>query len=144
MDEVVAVPAPRQKQKPDRIAFTEQRLEKLRRPSSGARYVHDTEEPGLCVRLTPTNAVFVFYRWHDGRPGRITIEKVGQIPLRTARRIAAGYRGDLARGVDVFVAVKKGRAAPSSTLQAAYDAHMTRPDMRRSTRADYVSLWKLV
>src|SRR3954451_9903313 len=109
MGEVVALPAPRQKHEPDSIAFTEQRLEKLRRPLSGARYVYDSEEPGLCVRLTPTNAVFVFYRWHEGRPGRITIEKVGQIPLRSARRIAAGYRGDLARGVDVFATVKKGR-----------------------------------
>jgi integrase len=67
---------------------------------------------------------------------------VGEVPLRAARRIAAAYRGDLARGVDVFATVKKDRTA--STLEVAYDAHMARPDMRRSTRADYESLWKLV
>jgi len=142
MGEVLALPATRRKQEPDRMAFTEQRLAKLRRPLSGARYVYDTEEPGLCVRLTPNGAVFVFYRWHQGRPGRITIAKVGTVPLRAARHIAAGHRGDLARGVDVFTATKKDRTA--NTLQAAYDAHMSRPDMRRSTRADYLSLWKLV
>src|SRR5207245_1886005 len=137
-----ALPA-RPKREPARLPFTEQRLEKLPRPPSGAHYLYDADEPGLCVRLTPTNAVFVFYRWHGGRPGRITIAKVGELPLREARRIAAGYRGDLARGVDVFAASHKAKTELTS-LREAYEAHVGRPDMRLSTRSDYESLWRYV
>jgi len=128
-----------------RIAFTESRLEKLAPPAKGAVYVYDTEEPGLCVRLTPGTASYVFYRWHNGRPGRITIGKVGKIKLREARQIAAGYRGDLARRVDVFAEARKAKGAlPAVTLADAFDALVQRADMRPSTRRDYESLWKHV
>ena len=56
--------------KTEKLTFTEQRLAKLRKPASGTRYVFDTEEPGLCIRLTPGAASYVFYKWHDGKPGR--------------------------------------------------------------------------
>ena len=126
----------------DRIAFTEQRLAKLVRPASGRRYVHDSDEPGLCIRLTAGGASYVFYRWHDGQPGRVTIGAVGEIPLRQARAIVAGYRGDLARGVDVFARAREARGeAKPLTLAGAYEAHLGRPDMRLSTRRDYKSLW---
>jgi integrase len=143
---VVAMPTPtREKNTPDRVAFTEQRLGKLAKPAKGAVYVYDTEEPGLCVRLTPSASAFVFYRWHNGQPGRITIAKVGDIPLREARAIAAGYRGDLARGADVFAGARRARNAPRpATLANAYAGLISRPDMRPSTLRDYASLWRLV
>jgi integrase len=133
------------KAEPERIAFTELRLAQLPKPDSGARYIFDKKEPGLCVRLTAKAASYVFYRWHDGRPGRITIAKVGKITLHQARAIAAGYRGDLARGVDVFATARETRAAPRPATPAdAYNELTARPDMRLSTRRDYVSLWKLI
>ena len=144
MGTVVALPmvAP-VKAAPDRVAFTEQRLAKLTRPASGRRYVHDSEEPGLCVRLTAGGASFVFYRWHNGEPGRVTIGAVGEIPLRQARAIVAGYRGDLARGIDVFARAREARGeAKPLTLDDACTAHLGRPDMRLSTRRDYKSLWE--
>jgi integrase len=138
----VVVPLPdrasRGRTKTDRVAFTEKRLKELGKPASGARYIFDKKEPGLCVRLTPTSAQFVFYKWHNGQPGRITIAKLGEIELPKARQIAAGYRGDLARGIDVFA--QKAKAKPL-TLADAFQAHIARPDMRLSTRRDYTSLW---
>jgi integrase len=129
----------------DRFPFTEQRLAKLNRPQSGARNVYDTDEPGLGVRLTPTNAVFIFYRWHQGSPGRITIAKVGAVALREVRRIAAGLRGDLARGIDIFAKARLNKKPPElTTLRSAYDVHIARPDLRRTTLSDYASLWKRV
>jgi integrase len=132
------------KAKTDRIAFTEQRLAKLVRPTSGRRYVYDSEEPGLCVRLTVGAASYVFYHWHNGAPGRITIENVGKIKLEKARKIAAGYRGDLAKDIDVFAHAREEKAKPKpATLADAFQAHIARPDMRLSTRRDYTSLWEV-
>jgi integrase len=88
---------------------------------------------------------YVFYRWHSGRPGRITLGKVGEIGLPDARSIAAGYRGDLARGIDVFARDQAGkRKQRPDTLAVAYDRLIARPDMRLATKRDYASLWKLV
>jgi integrase len=144
---VVALPrgAPaKAKASTDRIAFTEKRLAKLARPVSGRHYIYDTEEPGLCVRLTPGAAAYVFYRSHNGEPGRITIGNVSEIPLKQVRAIAAGYRGDLAKGIDVFARDREEKAKPKpATLADAYEAHIARPDMRLSTRRDYTSLWEV-
>ena len=96
--------------KTEKFAFTEQRLEKLRKPETGSRYIFDTKEPGLCVRLTPTSAQYVFYKWYRGQPGRLTIKKVGEVSLKQARDIAAGYRGDLAKGIDVFTRDREEKA----------------------------------
>ena len=141
------------------MVFTEQRLAKLGPPARGARYVYDTKEPGLCVRVTPgkrrsgnvaaseivPGRTFVFYRWHNGRPGRITIAKVGELALPKARAIAASLRGDLARGIDVFARERTAKTAQKpTTLAEAYDLLVSRPDMRPSTRRDYSSLWRLV
>ena len=113
--------------------------------ASGVRYFYDTEEPGLCVGVAATTKSYVFYRWHAGKPGRITIGKVGSVTLRDARRIAAGYRGDLARGIDVFKRDREQkRAKRPMTLAEAYVGLIDRPTMRTSTRRDYVSLWKHV
>jgi integrase len=88
---------------------------------------------------------FVFYRWHNGQPGRITIDKVGSIGLAAARAIAAGYRGDMARGIDVFARHRAAkRAQKPVTLADAYELRKTRPDTRPSTLRDYESLWRLV
>ena len=147
MGVLVALPVKvvKAQEKVTRITFTETRLATLSRPESGSAYVYDQEEAGLCVRLTASGSSYVFYRWHAGRPGRITIARVGEITLRQARAVSAGYRGDLARGIDVFAAVRAAKAAPCPiTLADAYTAAMERPDMRLSTRRDYTSLWKLV
>jgi integrase len=104
---------------------------------------------GKSRKVEPTTAepgkAFVFYRWHNGQPGRITIGKVGEVPLIEARRISAGYRGDLARSVDVFAAARaKAQIGKPATLADAYALLVGRPDMRPSTCRDYASLWKLV
>jgi integrase len=143
MGVVVPMPAPA-KAEPEKFAFTEKRLAKLSKPNAGARYVYDSEEPGLCVRLTPTSAKYVFSKFYKGQPGRITIEKVGSIPLRRAREIAAGYRGELANGVDVFARAREDKARPKpATLADAFAVHIARPDMRATTRRDYESLWNV-
>ena len=135
----------RAKVAPEKLALTELRLERLPRPAKGARYVYDRTEPGLAVRFTKGAVSFVFSKWHNGRPGRITIGKVGAVSLRDARAVAAGYRGDMARGIDVFARAQEASRAPRpTTLAEAYAAHVARPDMRPSTLRDYASLWRLV
>ena len=129
----------------ERAPFTERYLAGLERPTEGSRYVYDTVEAGLGVRLTPTTSRFIFYRWHRGKPERLTLARVGSIQLREVRRIVAGYRGELARGVDVFARERQAkRYTAPATLDEAFEAHIARPDMRATTKAKYSSLWRRV
>jgi integrase len=147
-DHVTAPAAPqgplaRPRRASEQFAFSERRLATRARPKSGARYVFDSAEPGLCVREMPTSAVFVFYRWFRGKPERLTLGKVGTIPLRDVRQIVAGLRGDLARGIDVFTRARAAKQPTKAvTLQDAFAAHVARPDLRPATRADYTNAWK--
>jgi integrase len=133
-----------QRKPPERFAFTERRLAALARPASGTRYVFDSIEVGLCVRLTPNKASFAFYRWHAGKPARLTLPAVGSVQLREVRAIVAGLRGDLARGIDVFERARQAKRGQSgvATLQDAFIAHLARIDLREATKRDYVSAWK--
>jgi integrase len=130
----------------ERFAFTERSLAALEQPPKGARYVYDTVEAGLCVRLTPGARRYVFYRWHHGKPERLTLgEKVGSVQLREVRKIVAGLRGDLARGIDVFARARHAKnPAKPFTLNDAYAAHIARPDLRAGTKRDYTSAWQRV
>jgi integrase len=111
----------------------------------GAVYVYDTSTKGLCVRLTPAKVMYVFYIWHAGRPQRLTLGEVGQVQLRQIRQIVAALLGDLAHGVDVFARAKhKKQAEAPLTLNAAFERHLARPDLRDSTRRDQESLWRRV
>jgi integrase len=127
------------------LPFTEKLLAALGRPIEGSRYVYDTLEAGLGVRLTLTRCRYVFYRWFRGKPEMLTLQEVGTVSLREIRRIVAGYRGDLAKGIDVFARERqlKTRQTPT-TLQEAFDAHLARPDLRDVTRRKYRSLWRRV
>jgi integrase len=130
----------------EKFAFTERILAALERPTEGSRYIYDAVEAGLGVRLTPSRSRYIFYRWHRGKPDRLTLDKVGGIRLREVRRIVAGYRGELAKGVDVFARERQAKKKPAApaTLNAAFEAHIARPDMRATTRGKYRSLWRRV
>jgi hypothetical protein len=134
---------PRKRKDSTKFVFTEKRLAALQSQSGGAYYVFDTTQPALCVRVTATVKVYVFYKWFRGRPYRLTIGKVGQIQLREARLIVARYLGALATGEDVFSPARKAKQAGKPlTLQDAFDAHMARPDFGISTLRGYRSVWK--
>ena len=51
MGSVMPMPAPA-KAAPEKFTFTELRLARLPQPVARAKYVYDSDEPGLCVRLT--------------------------------------------------------------------------------------------
>jgi hypothetical protein len=75
-----AMPSPRRARRSvERFAFTEKLVAGLARPTVGSRYVYDTVEAGLGIRLTPTRARYIFYRWHRGKPDRLTLPEVGSV-----------------------------------------------------------------
>jgi integrase len=129
----------------ERFAFTEKLVGVLERPATGTRYVYDTVEAGLCIRLTPTTSRYVFYRWHQGRPERLTLDAVGSVQLRQIRKIVAGLRGDLAKGIDVFARARLAKKPEKPlTLDDACKVHLARPDLRAGTKRDYASAWRRV
>jgi integrase len=140
------VPVGRRPRRPVlRFAFTEKLVAALERPTEGSRYVYDTVEAGLCIRLTPGVSRYVFYCWHHGKPERLTLDKVGSVQLREMRRIVTGLRGDLARGADVFAGARLAKKpAKPLTLNYAFEAHIARPDLRPGTKRDYESAWQRV
>jgi integrase len=102
------------KRKPQRIAFTMARLERLQPPDSGRVYVHDTGCPGLCLCVTSAGTkTFYLYRWHDGRPAQIPIARFPALNVEEARRRARDLLAKLAAGIDVQVARQARRQEPT-------------------------------
>jgi integrase len=101
------------KRKPQRIAFTMARLERLQPPERGRVFHHDTGCPGLCLCVTAAGAkVFYLYRWADGRPAQIRIDGFPAINVETARRRARDLLAQLASGIDVQAVRRARREEP--------------------------------
>lgn len=84
--------------KPTRFKFTVERL-KDEQPTGRTRYVYDTQQPGLCLRITKAGGKsFVYYRKIDGRPERITLGRLNSLRLDYARKAVANHEGSRAMG----------------------------------------------
>jgi integrase len=83
---------------PTRFKFTVQRLKSVQ-PMGKTRYIYDTQQPGLCLRITKAGGKsFVYYRKIDGRPERITLGRLGSLRLDDARKAVANHEGSRALG----------------------------------------------
>lgn len=81
----------------EKINFTMAALAKLKRPTSGRRYVYDQKIPGLVFCLTVAgNASFYSYQRFQGRPRRVMIGKFPDINVDTARDLATKLNADKA------------------------------------------------
>jgi integrase len=145
---VIALPvqAVRRRASGKKVNLTEQRVQELR-PDGATVYVHDARMPGLSVRVT-TGGVksYVFTKKVNGRLFRATLGKTASISLDSARKAAAAYNGDIAKGVDVVARRKAARAAAAvkaTTLADAYERFRTLKMRRPSTEKDYDLLWRL-
>lgn len=97
-------------QAPTRYKFTVQRL-KNEKPTNCTRYIYDTQQPGLCMRITKAGCKsFVYYRKVDGRPERITLGRLDSLKLDAARKAAANYEGSRAMGINPAAERRKARA----------------------------------
>ncbi len=129
-----------------KISLTEQRVADFK--SRGVTtYVNDARTPCLSVRITKAGTKsYVFTKKLHGKLLRFTLGKASSLSLDGARRAAAAYQGDFARGVDVGAQRKQVKVAAklkTTTLADAFERFLTIKDRRPSTQQDYAALWRL-
>jgi integrase len=113
--------------------FTKSAIEKLPIPakpesvkgkkrSGGYVYYHDTEEPGLCLRVSFTGRkTLCWYRSVKNRPERLTIGDYQNLSIEAARRIAAKYNAEKgAKNSPATAAREKREAGTFGELAAEY------------------------
>jgi integrase len=107
------------------INFTKRSIEACASPDKGAIYYYDTKTRGLGIRITATGVkTFVFYRWINKKPERITIGRFPDISPEQARGIASHYNAAIARGENPATALKKKQT--EWTLSDAFNAYIER------------------
>jgi integrase len=129
-----------------KISLTEQRVADFK--SRGVTtYVNDARTPCLSVRITKAGTKsYVFTKKLHGKLLRFTLGKASSLTLDGARRAAAAYQGDFARGLDVGALRKQVKVAAklkTTTLADAFERFLTLKDRRPSTQQDYAALWRL-
>jgi integrase len=137
---------PSTKGKARKIKFTQTKLEALRHRGGPPEYVYDQDKPGLAVRLTSGGArTFVFVGRLHGNVTRITLGRVGALPLNKARSAIDKIRGDVALGLDVVAQRKSLRRAEAArtTLGQAFGEFAAGNRHKPKTARDYHSLWGL-
>ena len=72
-------------------------------PSSGQRFIRDTKQPGLALRITSSGAKsYVIEAWTGKRSRRKTLGKVSAFKdLKAARKVAKVKLGEFASGRDI-------------------------------------------
>ena len=107
------------------INFTKRSIEACVSPDKAAKYYYDTKTRGLCIRITATGVkTFVFYRWVNKKPERITIGRYPDISPEQARGIASDYNAAIARGENPATAQK--RKHTEWTFVDAFNAYIER------------------
>jgi integrase len=82
------------------IKFTKAAIENLSTPTKGERLeFYDTKTNHLLVRVSSTGRkTFQVYRWHDGKPSRVTIGCYPELSIEQVRAKADQINAGFARG----------------------------------------------
>src|SRR2546427_8617520 len=84
-----------------RLNFTKRALEALHSHGEQRVYYHDTQQPGLCLAVSPLGRkTFVLYRKIQGRPERIHIGPFPDLSIEQARGRAAALNAEIAKGLN--------------------------------------------
>ena len=85
----------------DSIILTKKIIDSTPLPTKGRTVLHDAKVPGLVVRVTPAGSKsFLIYRWHDGKPLRVTLGKYPAMTIEQARRAAQQTLAQLSTGTN--------------------------------------------
>lgn len=108
------------------IAFTKKALSALSLPKGKKRtYVHDTRERGLLIQVTATGRkTFQLYKWHEGKPIRITLGTFPDMTIEQARKAAQKLKADLAQGLNPVE--EKRRRKEEMTFKELFEIYMDR------------------
>ena len=108
------------------LSFTIKALEALPLPEGKKRtYVHDAKERGLLIQITATGRkTFQLYRWHEGKPLRVTLGLYPDMTIEQARKKAQELKADLAKGIDPVE--EKRRRRQEMTFKELFEIYLER------------------
>ena len=119
------------------VNLTTRLIELAQPPEKGQRFIRDTGQPGLALRVTASGTKsFVVEAWVNGRSRRRTIAKVERIQLKDARRQAKQFVGEFAQGMDV-VAEERNERKRSTTLAEVMEQYLQSRNLSPKTVRDY-------
>jgi len=126
---------------PEKFTFTVKRLRDLPTPEKGRAYVYDARMPGLCLCVSAAGSkILYFYKWAAGRPLRIRLGKLGELSIDAARKAAAGFTAELARGKDLAEERRARRQSP--TFQDLFDHWIAHAKERKKTWPEDERMYK--
>lgn len=120
-----------------RVELTAHLIESAQAPATGQRFIRDTEQPGLALRITQTGVkAFIVESWVNGRSRRLTLGKHPNLSLRDARRMAKREIGLFASNRDV-VAERQNQRRKSISLGEVFDSYLDSRELKPGTVKDY-------
>ncbi len=79
--------------------FTQRIVQSIQPPTHGREIYYDSKIKGLCLRVSSTGRkTWQVYKWHDGRPLRITLGTFPALSVEHARTQALAILNKLAKG----------------------------------------------
>ncbi len=98
------------------MRLTKAVVEGARYPEMGQRFLRDSVDVGLALRVTPGAKTFVLERRIDGKVVRGALGQYPDFTLAAARERARQYKGDIAKGINPFEERLKAREAREGAL----------------------------
>jgi integrase len=128
---------------PEKLKLTKIAVQALSPAPAGKRIIyHDSETPGLGVRVTETGAkTFVLYRKVQGKPERVRLGTFPAMTVEQARRKAAETLGEIAQGKSP-TAEKREQKARALTLGEVFEEYLNGRDLKPDTVTDYRRVMK--
>jgi integrase len=137
-----------------RLRLTESVVRKLRSPLRGRLVIFDEQQPGLMLRVTP-NGVRTFAVWFRRRNGSketLTLGKLGDLSVTSARTLAKQTRFEVMAGAPLSAAKRKqpalyGDVTVAEAVQRYGTAYLERQglrtteDIKRRLNKEVVEIW---
>lgn len=130
-----------------RFNFTKRGLEELAPPTTGRAEHHDTGQPGLTLRVSPSGRkTFYVYKRVAGRPERLRIGGFPELDVPTARQAALALLGAIALGRNPAAERRtargeRGTAATPKTLADLWDLYL-RLHSRPRLKSSHANEWR--
>ena len=127
-----------------RVKLTKTSVAQLAAPTTGQRFVRDSELKGFAVRITSGSKAFILEKRINGRVRRITLGRDGELTVAQARNRAQQLLGQIALGEDPVAARRRERARGVTLAEAYRDFLISRPRLSKATRLDYDRAFNVV
>jgi hypothetical protein len=118
------------------LVLTKKLIDTTPLPVSGRTVLQDAKVPGLLVRITPAGSrTFQIYRWHQGKPVRVTVGKYPDMTIEQARKSAQQTLAQFSKGVNPNTE-KRVTKAKAITLREVFAEFQTTRTLKPLTIKD--------